>query len=216
MEGHESQGAGPKFSSEEEYNLLSFPFSTFLRDTIPVLELTLDSWTRLDRKIRLIVKEDGKLVACCDVGRELLRSGEVIRIERGKVVIADCKCQSQFEAILSGPDDSVATLLVSRRGIEGHWILRAIKSGREMVCVTLQEATDNAPTALPDLRSTFGLTHSEACIVGDLYDGLSPHEIAEKRGNSIHTVRAHLRRSYDKLHITSREQLWHRLRSYQL
>ena len=89
-------------------------------------------------------------------------------------------------------------------------------SGHDMLFVTLQAATADHMANLPDLCEAFGFTRSEAQIVRDLFSGMTPQAIAEEQGISIHTVRAHVRRCYDKLQITSREELWHRLSAYQI
>jgi len=69
---------------------------------------------------------------------------------------------------------------------------------------------------LPDLEEVFHLTKAEAAIVYDLFRGQTPQQIAEDHRNSIHTVRAHIRRCYDKLAITCREELWRKLNAYRL
>lgn len=216
MEGYTSQGVEPELAFTEERDLPVLPFSALIGDSIPILERMLESWAQLDGKPRLIVKSDGALVACSEEARHLLRAGGELKIERGIVMVTERAVRPAFERLLQVKPGDVETVLIPCGYHEGHWILRAVRADSDLVCLVLHRATEDYWANLPDLGSVFGLTPSEAGVVDDLYNGLSPNDIAGKRGISIHTVRAHLRRCYDKLHITSREQLWHRLRPYQI
>lgn len=216
MEGYSSQGVEAGLVLTEDRDLPALPFSALYGESIPILERMLESWAQIDGKPRLIVKPDGALVACSDEARHLLRSGGELRIERGIVMVAERAFRPSFERLLQVAPGEIETVLIPCGHHEGHWILRAVRSDSDMICLALQRASEDYWASLPDLGCVFGLTPSEAGVVDDLYNGLSPNDIADKRGISIHTVRAHLRRCYDKLHITSREQLWHRLRPYQI
>ena len=82
--------------------------------------------------------------------------------------------------------------------------------------MSLQPATEMVEPELANLKEVFGLTTAEASIVYDLFLGHTPQQISEAHDNSIHTIRAHIRRCYDKLGITCREELWRKLNAYRL
>lgn len=56
-----------------------------------------------------------------------------------------------------------------------------------------------APTA----NNTYALTEREKTVLGLLVDGLSYKMIADKENISFHTVNAHVRKIYEKLHVHS-------------
>lgn len=216
MESYNTQRAEAGLVMTHAQDAPALPFSTFFGESVHLLERMLAGLARIDGKPRLIMKLDGTLVACCEEARQLLHSGDELRIERGIVNVTERAYRAQFERLLKVELGEVETLILPHAHHSGHWIIRAVRSDENMICLALQEASEDYWATLPDLSTVFGLTPSEAAVVDDLYNGLSAHDISEKRRISIHTVRAHLRRCYDKLHITSREQLWHRLRPYQI
>lgn len=192
------------------------PLSNFMQQSIAAVERTLTCWSVLDGRPRLIIKRDRTLVACSENAREMMRASEFLKLERGHVAIARDTDSALFAGILSVSLDEAVTVLLRNGSREAHVIVRAIAIDTDLLCISLQKANGDHHVRLPDLGKAFRLTQSEARIAEDLYNGMSPQEIAEQHDISIHTVRAHLRRCYDKLNITSREQLWHRLSAYQM
>lgn len=53
----------------------------------------------------------------------------------------------------------------------------------------------------------YQLTRSEAEVVADLVDGMSPQTIADRRGSAVTTVRTHVRRIFEKAGVTSQIEL---------
>ena len=192
------------------------PFSRLLNQSIIAVERTLSCWSKLDGRPRLIIKRDGSLVVCSESARRMLRNSECLKLKRGRIEISHDRDGSKFAQILAASASEAKTLLLREGEQQDHLIVSAISLDTDLICISLQKAAVDHYVRLPDLGVAFRLTQSEARIVEDLYNGMSPQEIAEQNDISIHTVRAHLRRCYDKLNITSREQLWHRLSAYQM
>jgi DNA-binding NarL/FixJ family response regulator len=67
------------------------------------------------------------------------------------------------------------------------------------------EAFQRKPAG-PGLGSGDGLTHRETEILALLSEGLSNKEIADRLDISYDTVRAHLRKVYEKLHVRGRTE----------
>jgi len=82
--------------------------------------------------------------------------------------------------------------------------------------MAIRDADGAFVTVLADLEKAFGLTRCEVLVLEKLMRGHVPHQIAEELAISVHTVRAHLRHCYDKLRVSSREELWQRLAPYHL
>ncbi len=192
------------------------PLSHLMQQSIAAVERTLTCWSALDGRPRLIIKRDRTLVASSASANAMIQGSEFLKLERGRLTIAHDKDGAKFAEILTVSPEDAMTVLLRNGNREAHVIMRAIAIDRDLVCISLQKANDDHYVRLPDLGTAFRLTQSEARIAEDLYNGMSPQEIAKQHDISIHTVRAHLRRCYDKLNITSREQLWHRLSAYQM
>lgn len=61
---------------------------------------------------------------------------------------------------------------------------------------------------LPDLTQLYGLTPTEQQIIGLMIQGHSITEIAEELHKSVLTVRTHIKRTYLKLNVGTKEQLF--------
>jgi DNA-binding CsgD family transcriptional regulator len=110
----------------------------------------------------------------------------------------------------------VETIVLPKRTGDGHFVVSAVGISAAAVAITIREADDNFLAVYPDLEGVFGLTHCEALVVVRLMRGYCAQRIANDLDVSVHTVRAHLRHSYDKLGVRSREELWQRLAPYRL
>lgn len=190
-------------------------FDAALND-LSLSDEALNCWSQIDGKARMILDRDGHLLACSEGARQIIESCDCVRIERGVIVAAQERFRKSFDDLLTTGKGRVGSLLVPCSDGDGHWIVRAAESGDGHIFVTLQCANRQYSAQLADLEAAFGLTPCEARVVEGLYHGRSPQEIADEQEISIHTVRAHIRRCYDKMHISCREQLWHRLGAYQI
>lgn len=85
-------------------------------------------------------------------------------------------------------------------------IRRASASGRSAPLEeTRVDSKDNQ--AQTDLRDRFGLTETEAVVVGALTEGLSYAEIAEKCHVSYHTIHSHVKRIHQKVRVPTTGRL---------
>lgn len=212
----ENIGAGRKPEAEAPLGLDSVPLFQFGRAPVQSVEQALECWSVLDTKPRIVLERSGRMIACSEIARQIIHANEPIRLERGCIIPADGRYRAQFEGLLRAQAGTVETLLLPCLRDRGHWIVRSTTSDEDHVYISLKQATPNHHARLADIGRAFGLTPCEADVVEGLYNGLSPQDIANEQSISVHTVRAHLRRCYDKMHISCREQLWHRLSAYQL
>lgn len=176
----------------------------------------LDSLALLDSRMRMLVRRDGTLLAGCSKATDLLDHGTCLRVRSGRVVASQPDYDEKFRELLQTRHPAVSTLALPCWMIEGHVIVRATSVCKDVVCLGLQSATEMVEPELADLTEVFGLTAAESSIVYNLYLGHTPKQIAKSHDNSIHTIRAHIRRCYDKLGITCREELWRKLNAYRL
>lgn len=99
-------------------------------------------------------------------------------------------------------------LLAPRDRAEPRLFLRARRNERcGRVRLVIRDFRQPAGE-LPDLSRLFGLTPMEHRVVSLLLSGLAVNDIAEAIGNSVLTVRTHLKHSYGKLGVSTKEQLF--------
>lgn len=136
----------------------------------------------------------GRLIGLTPTARLTLRHGPAqAALQR---IISDARTEHLAEFALHGaetirilalPEDSFATLR-----------LPPVGPGRRPAAVVLLNRRREDPTLQALLSARFGLTAAEAGIAAALTRGLTPAEIAEERGVSIHTVRNQLKTALSK------------------
>lgn len=129
-------------------------------------------------------------------------------LERLKALVADCARggPADVERIDTfGRVDGADRLLVRARVLTGPAAL---------VGLVLEPMAGRRPPPLPDLHRTHGVTPAEQAVVEVLLQGFSSQEIADRLNLSVFTVRTHLKHAYDKLGVTSKEQLFVALFAY--
>lgn len=86
---------------------------------------------------------------------------------------------------------------LNRAGASGVLILRA----------PLMDAVDLDDTICEMLKFGYGLTQKEAQATACLLNGLSPNDISDQLGVSVHTTRTHLKRVFDKVGVNGQTEL---------
>jgi DNA-binding CsgD family transcriptional regulator len=107
----------------------------------------------------------------------------------------------------SGPVD---VLLAPANGEPPELFLQAenrSRSDNPVIAVTIRELGRDMDR-LPDLTRLFALTRTEHKIVRLLMQGHSVRGIAAILGTSVLTVRTHLKRTYAKVNVGTKEQLF--------
>lgn len=182
----------------------------------PALMAMLSCMERLDGRVRIVLERDGTLLASGLGLKAWLDRSSCLTLAENTLKATSREGQIKLARLLSVATGDIETIILSRRQQDGHCILRGAGLCAEALAVTIQLADDSFEPKLANLEEAFGLTPSEMHIVEMLQAGLGAHDIGERLGISIHTVRAHLRHCYDKLGVSSREELWQRLAPYRL
>ncbi len=205
-----TNGVQPDFLPFAEESLKASPINS------KKLQRLLDGFTRLDGRMRAIIGRDGTYYAGSAGMLEMFDASTCLRLENGHIRTANPHYNSNFEDLLNVSGTNVRTLALPCTKINGHMLIRAGLYCDTVVLLSLQPATETVEPELADLEQVFHLTKTEAYILRDLFLGSTPQRIADEHENSIHTIRAHIRRCYDKLGITCREELWRKLNAYRL
>jgi DNA-binding CsgD family transcriptional regulator len=161
-----------------------------------------------------IVTPDLRLLDLNLAGEALLRAGGEILVTSGQFCFADKPRTAQLKALLDGGGTGTAGW--SYRRADGEFVVVHIEwlpsdsvDGEEpLVALTFPPCDGAARYVWAEFAHHFDLTRSESAIVKRLVEGQTPTAIAEELGLSIETVRTHIRRTYNKLGISCREQLF--------
>lgn len=133
-----------------------------------------------------------------------------------RIQLAQRERQKAFEEFLAKatPEGSSWVLGLSREGQALVFRCRTIGATGFRLLTFFHP--DNPPTGLPDVGALFGLTPSETRILEGIVDGRRADDLAESLGVSIETVRTHIRRFYNKLGVSSREQMIAKVSAYRV
>lgn len=182
----------------------------------PALKAMLSCMEWLDGRVRIVCERDGSVLASGQGFKDWLERSKCLTLFESKLKTTNHSEQIKLERLLGVPTTEIVTVILARSRTGGHCIVRGAGLCGEALAVTMQIADDTFQPNLADLHEAFGLTPSEMHVVEMLQQGLGAIEICEQLGISVHTVRAHLRHCYDKLGVSSREELWQKLAPYRL
>ncbi|RJY09814.1 helix-turn-helix transcriptional regulator [Aurantiacibacter aquimixticola] len=171
---------------------------------------------RIDGRARFIVDRAGRLQAESPRTRDAVQCVDAISLKDDRLSANGNGASESLAALLALEPEDTFTIMRRSSRMDGHCIFRGVGLCERSVLVTVQCAHPHCETELADLTEAFGLTPSEAHIVELLMSGHCPVEIASKLGVSVNTVRAHVRHCYDKMDVSSREELWRTVSPYRL
>lgn len=180
------------------------------------LDMVLSAYERIDNRSHLILDRSGAVLAMSDNARSEISRFGCFAIKQQYLVAGLPHAKEQLQRLLMLPTSLVGNAVVPCQAIDGHIILSATGLCDATVLLRFQVAKPDYIIELVDLTQAFGLTPSEAHIVELLLGGHGPSKIGEELGISVHTVRAHLRHCYEKLGVSSREELWQTLAPYHI
>jgi len=174
-----------------------------------------DCLRQIDQRSRLFVDRDGRWLASDKLAEERLICGASgLVIAHGRLQ-ANGALAPQLKKLLEVQAEPVTAVLSKARG-EGHVILRSVAFDEDVVCIEVKDVDGSLEADFAGLEDAFGLTPAETKVVTMMLSGHSAAEVAAERGLSINTVRAHLRHCYEKLGVSSREQLWCKMYPFQM
>lgn len=175
----------------------------------------LDCLAQLDGRIRLIVDRDGRIVArprrAAALLSRVLGAGPVTSVARGDERRRNAGPRALAERLLKVRGEETEIVLLGREDGGSPVVARACAIDDRHVCILFIVPGAERSGRIDELASLFGLTTCEAQIVLDLFQGKSPQAIAAGRGNSIHTIRAHIRQCHQKIGANTREEMLSRI-----
>lgn len=171
-------------------------------------------WSLSNHKALFLVTRRLKVVDHNRAAERLLEPGGDMHIVAGHLAFVEKFRAAAFQAFLAGLDDKPRGWAY-RRTNGAFMMVRAdpfagapADVDGDLICLTIYPSEDDARYVWADFAPHFDLTRSEAAVVKRLVAGQHAAAVAEELGLSIETIRTHIRRIYNKLEISSREQLF--------
>lgn len=171
----------------------------------------------------LVVGVGGRLTFANAMADRLLTSGDLLRLSGGRIAVARADITSvKFdEAIARGLKgdrmlgiSGIGVPLVGKSGERAAAYVLPIAGadlrgqlGRGQVAVFIARRGEQQPMAIEILRTVFDLTPMEARIAYATSLGDSPEIIALSLGNSLETVRSHMKKVYQKADVPDKTAL---------
>lgn len=188
----ESKAAGPEESSMEVRGLQFLFDDSAARiiadDSGKVLWVTASATSIAAENLCLSIT-DGSLTGRTRHSERLLRE-----------LLSDAKAsQGPVEQLIARAANEVPELFV-----QAHCPQSVKEPVVALTIRRLQRQLDH----LPDLNRLYGLTPTEQQIIGLMVQGRSVTEIAAELHKSVLTVRTHIKRTYLKLNVGTKEQLF--------
>jgi DNA-binding CsgD family transcriptional regulator len=170
-----------------------------------------DAWVRAYSAPAMLVTLDLAVLWTNGAAVTMLEGGEPFTLTGGRVVCTDKTQAADLRAFLLGLDREPRV-----------WIYRTLDGQSLLVRGEAVHPAGAAPGAAlmiypagasiryvwGDFGQVFGLTRAEVSIVKRVIGGERADVMAEDLGIAVETVRTHIRRTYNKLSINSREQLF--------
>jgi DNA-binding CsgD family transcriptional regulator len=162
----------------------------------------------------LLVTRRLKIVDQNPAAEALLALGGDIHIAGGHFAFVEKFRTAAFQAFVNGLADQPGGWAY-RRPSGAFTMVRADplpaspgEADSDLIALTIYPSDPEERYVWADFAPHFDLTRSEAVVVKRLVAGQPASTVAEELGLSIETVRTHIRRIYNKLGISSREQLF--------
>ena len=149
----------------------------------------------------IMLDAQGRIVMANAAAETELRTGRLLRVEKGRLSCRAARQRNQLAAKLESVGELGQTALRVEDGegalLDLTFLALPKDSGRARTLVAFPAAPQ--PSRADVLRQLYGLSAGEAEIAVMLTDGLDPANIAEARGTSLNTVRAQLRTVGEKM-----------------
>jgi DNA-binding CsgD family transcriptional regulator len=158
-------------------------------------------WFELDPRPVLIVTGDGKVLEKNPAAHKLLQEQAAASLTAGRLLFVNEDARKSFAAaltkVVTGRTGRISIVL---RCDGGQW--RRLHLVRDGKWVFLSFGREDAVHGdISPLVEAFRLSAAEAKVLLHLAQGLPPKWIASRLDISPHTVRAHLRNLYLKMHV---------------
>ena len=171
----------------------------------------------------LLLAGDGQVVQVNRMAEKILREGDGLAIQRGRLAARSCGDMARLRALLAGAalppsgSRSGGTMPVARRGrrplqlwampLPGEDPASPLPEPAASICVLVLDPERQVVPPIAGLKALYGLTRAEAELVAGLLRGERLADYCEKIGISLSTARTHLRSVFGKTDTSRQAEL---------
>lgn len=185
---------------------------------LPDPAAALQDWLEAEGGPRLIVQRSGQIVWSNARGRRILGEAVCVSGANGQITATGRTQQVELQSFLDnlngGPEVAVVK---SPDGTKPPLVIIGcalrVDSG-DYLGLRLRQVSDAPRLLVADLTPAYKLTGAERQVVRRLIEGETAEAISKGQGQSIDTVRTHIRNIYNKIGVSSREALFARVFQY--
>jgi DNA-binding CsgD family transcriptional regulator len=170
----------------------------------------------------ILVDANGRVLHANRLAERLFAEAGGLRLDQGRLTCAPAGAERRLQALIAAATTADAerrsggsmTLAAPGRRLPLALMVSPLSRRRRemfrsppaaLVCVTDPEARADPPGQA--LRDQFDLTAAEIRVAASLFEGQAPNEAADALGLSVHTVRSHLARVFEKTHTNRQSEL---------
>ena len=176
------------------------------------------AWCENGRTPALLVTEDCYVIWANEAARVLLGERDHFHLRSERLGCVDPAREASFAAFIRSEGDQVRAWTCDGESGSLVVIRDPVRTpdGQRLAGLTLFPVEAEPSYVWSDFGPSLGLTRSEAQIAQKLVDGTRAEAAARELGVCIETVRTHIRRIYNKLGISSREELFAQVSPFRL
>ena len=167
-------------------------------------------WFDVDPTPVFMVDAKGTILAANRRARRLVGPGRALNVRGGQLGLSDFEAQDSFTEALKKVTSAASEAAVVLRCDDGRWrrlhLLRGDDLSADIVFITIHGDPERQADIRPIVEA-FRLTFAEGNVLLHVAKALPPKRIATRLGVSLHTVRAHLRSLYVKMHVRGMQEL---------
>lgn len=171
-------------------------------------------WVTSDPRARIVVDADLRPVWASASANTLMNQPDAMLRRNGRISASSRRTDDDLRRLVSEAGRDTTTQCLSDSGAGRHLVLAATRiegPWEHLVGISIQNADEDHEVRLADLRQVFGLTPAEALVAHHLLCGKTAEEVAADLGVRLETVRTHIKRTYAKMGVGSREAFFYKL-----
>lgn len=186
---------------------------------LPEPAAAFEDWLEAEGGQRLIVERSGRIAwSNTRARRYLAEAGACLSSVGGHLTASNRARQAELQTYLEGLNGGpVVSVLTNADETKPPVVIVGcalrVDSG-DYLGLRLRQVTDSPRLLIADLTPAYKLTGTERQVVRRLIEGETVETISKANGQSLDTVRTHVRNIYNKIGVSSREALFARVFQY--
>lgn len=175
-------------------------------------------WAGADPRRRFIVTRSLDVVWASSSAQRFLDEATVLHRSGAAIRLTDHGLQCALNDLVTNADGGFTTWHLSLPGGQGEmlFVARRIAPDSELVGLWIQDTSIGFQPQWADFAGAFSLTPAEYRVALLLLDGNSVERSAALLSLKQATVRSHVKRLYQKLEVTSKEEMFRRMAGFRI